>query len=119
VAAAAGPLLSLANGLVDLEADARTGRSGLAVRLGPSRGWRVLAFGTAATYGVAWLTLLAARPSGPWPAVLALAGTALAALGLIASASRDPRRREAGWLLGATGLGGLGVAWVAAVASAG
>jgi 4-hydroxybenzoate polyprenyltransferase len=121
VAALAGPLVSLANGLVDLEADARTGRAGLAVRLGPRRGWWVLAALTATTYGLAWMSLLALAPwpPAPGPVLIALVGTAIALAGLAGSASREARRREAGWLLGAVGLGALGVAWVAAVGSAG
>jgi 4-hydroxybenzoate polyprenyltransferase len=121
VAALAGPLVSLANGLVDHEADARTGRSGLAVRLGPLRGWWVLAALTATIYGLAWVSLLALAPRPPQPAPLVIAtlGTALAVLGLAGSASLVTRRREAGWLCGAVGLGALGVAWVAAVGSAG
>ena len=121
VAALAGPLVSLANGLVDHEADARTGRSGLAVRLGPRRGWWVLAALTATIYGLAWVSLLALapRPPEPAPLLIALVGTVLAVLGLVGSASLDARRREGGWLLGAVGLGALGVAWVAAVGAAG
>jgi 4-hydroxybenzoate polyprenyltransferase len=118
VAAIAGPMLSLANGLVDREADARTGRSGLAVRLGARRGWLVLVALTVTTYGLAWSSLLVLTgPSVPVaPASLGLAATGLALAGLRESRSRDPRRREAGWLLGAVGLAALGVGWVAAVA---
>ena len=61
------------------------------------------------------LLFLVPRAPEPWPIVVALAATALAAVGLVGSASRDPQHREAGWLLGAVALGALGVAWVAAV----
>jgi 1,4-dihydroxy-2-naphthoate octaprenyltransferase len=109
-------MVSLANGLVDREQDVRSGRSGLAVRLGARRGWRVLVALTAVTYGLAWVSLLLLAPgAGPAPILLGVAGTAFALAGLVGSRSADPRRREAGWLLGAVGLCSLGVAWVAAV----
>ena len=66
--------------------------------------------------------ILGASPvsaGGAWTDRIENVGTVLAVLGLVGSASLDARRREGGWLLGAVGLGALGVAWVAAVGSAG
>ena len=113
-------MVSLANGLVDREADVRTGQTGLAVALGQRRGWTVLAVLTASVHGLAWaaLLVLAPRPVGPVPILVGAGGTLLAIVGLAASASSASRRREAGWLLSAGGLGALGVAWVAAVDAA-
>ena len=117
VAALAGPMISLGNGLVDREADVRTGRSGLAVVLGQRRGWQVLVVLTVLIHGLAWsaLVVLARTPPEPATLLLAAAATLLAIVGLAGSARPEARWREAGWLLGAVGLGALAVAWVAAL----
>jgi 4-hydroxybenzoate polyprenyltransferase len=120
VAGLAGPMINLANGLVDREADERTGRTSLAVALGARRGWLVLVGLTAIVHGLAWAALLglAPRPLEPAPLLVAMAGTLLSAGGLVGSAGRDARAREGGFLLSALGLGTLGVAWVAAMEAA-
>ena len=118
VAALAGPMVSLANGLVDREADERTGRTGLAVALGQRRGWWVLAAADRDVHGLAWaaLLVLAPRPVGALPVVVGAAGTASRSSALAGSASRDARYREGGLRCSSrSGSGALGVAWVAAV----
>ena len=69
------------------------------------------------TYLLAWVSLFALSSGAVplAPIILAVGATALALAGLAGSRSRSQPRREAGWLLGAVGLGALAVAWVAAV----
>jgi 4-hydroxybenzoate polyprenyltransferase len=111
LAAASGPQLQLANGLVDLEDDRRAGQRTLAVRLGRSPALLVVALLTASIHGIAWATL----GSGPgMPIVVVASGSAVA--GLACLSLRDGRLRQAGWVLQATSLALLGLGWLSAVA---
>jgi 4-hydroxybenzoate polyprenyltransferase len=115
LAVVAGPALSIANGLVDLERDAAGGIPGPAVRLGHRRAVWVLAAMLALVYGAALLTIAF---DGMAPlSVLAIVGAAgLAAFGLWRSAQRDPRSREVGWRVQVVALALVTLGWVAGVA---
>jgi 4-hydroxybenzoate polyprenyltransferase len=141
----AGAALALANGLVDLERDAGSGRHGIAVRLGFPRAW---ALQTGLLAVVAAMALLIApgvpplpagghlpAPGGPpglpGSAVLGLEalrlvrlagigmGLVLLAIGSVALGSRRPAIRERGWELEAIGVAGLGIGWLTGAASGG
>lgn len=114
LAALAGPTIHLANSLVDLDADAQTGVASMATRLGEDRAPVVLAIATTAIYAMAWVILT--WFAGPPTAALltAAAATLCAGLGVSLSWRSAARAREQGWLLQATGLALLAVAWVTA-----
>jgi hypothetical protein len=142
LAVLAGAALSLANGLVDVERDAGSGRHGIVVRLGRWRSWAIQ---TAILAGVGLLALLVAPavppaaagpvpgqgggPGSPGSAVLGLEalriarvtgiglGLALLALGSIALAARRPGLRERGWELEAIGVAAVGIGWLAGTAA--
>jgi 4-hydroxybenzoate polyprenyltransferase len=116
LAAVAGPLVHLSNGLVDLESDRLVGRGGLAVRLGRPAARRLLAILVLVTYGLAWLTLLPLRPDR-FVLVLALISSSLAAAGVVLSGGVEPRSRELGWMAQSVALATLGVAWLMAAAA--
>lgn len=118
VAALAGPLLQVANGIVDLEADARAGVVGLAGRLGHARALVVVAALSLVIHGLAWITVASPGAALLTVGALALAGLASAS-GVLFSASSAPGRREWGWRAQATGIGLLAVGWLSAVAGAG
>ena len=131
----AGAALALANGLVDLERDARSGRPAAAVTLGSRRAWWVHAL---LLLVVALFAVLVA-PAVPAAGGSTLAGPAivpleilralrtwaviagLGALGLGAAALRAtrPAIRERGWELEAVGVAGIGLGWLAGTAAAG
>jgi 4-hydroxybenzoate polyprenyltransferase len=113
IAALAGPALQLSNALVDVQLDLGAGLGGPAVRLGREGAWRLLVMLTLLVYALAWVTLLAVRPTVPSLAA-AMAATGGAAVGVLLSRSADRRRREAGWATQAGAVALLGVAWVAA-----
>jgi 4-hydroxybenzoate polyprenyltransferase len=138
VAVLAGAGLSLANGLVDVERDARAGRQAVTVALGRERTWLVqtLALGLAVALAL-WLapTDAVAAPGSPAvpstggllvdPAVLHAIravgvplGAALVGLGAAVLLSRGPARRERGWELEAVGVAGIGLGWLAGTALA-
>jgi 4-hydroxybenzoate polyprenyltransferase len=114
LAGLAGPTIHLANSLVDLDADERAGVTSLATSLGEDRAPLVLTILTASIYVLAWviLTWLANPPMAALAA--ATAATLCAGLGVSLSWRSATRAREQGWLLQATGLALLAVAWVAA-----
>jgi 4-hydroxybenzoate polyprenyltransferase len=113
LAALAGPALHLANSLVDVESDARSGRTSLATRLGPRSARVALAILMAIILVLTWATLASvATPSGLALAVAAVA-TATTALGVGLSWQESRRAREAGWLLQASGLAAVAAAWLA------
>jgi 4-hydroxybenzoate polyprenyltransferase len=116
VAALAGPALQLSNGLVDLEADRLARVATLPASLGRARAVALMAGLVAVIYILAWGTLGAGLSApAPRPASLAVSGaTALALLGVILSASRGSRRREAGWQAQCLAIGLLGVGWLLA-----
>ncbi|HZW01289.1 MAG TPA: UbiA family prenyltransferase, partial [Candidatus Deferrimicrobium sp.] len=114
LAALAGPTIHLANSLVDLDADERTGLTSLATSLGEDRAPLVLTILTASIYVLAWVILLWTTDPPTAALLAASAGTLCAGLGVGLSWRSGSRAREQGWLLQATGLALLAVAWVAA-----
>ncbi len=118
----AGAALALANGLVDVERDARSGRPAAAVALGAGRAWWIHAvlLGSVALFAV---LVAPAVPEGGGVVPRALRTWAvvagLAALGLGAAALRStgPALRERGWELEAVGVAGIGLGWLAGAAA--
>ena len=122
--------LALANGLVDVERDARSGRRAVAVTLGRNRTWLgqtvaltiaallavFLAPGvnslSAGTSGAAAGTLVTLRTAG------VVLGIGLIALGSVCLGASRPGIRERGWELEAVGVAALGLGWLAGVAAA-
>jgi 4-hydroxybenzoate polyprenyltransferase len=130
VAAAAGLLLSLSNGLVDIERDRATGKTGIALRLGQGRAW-LADLGLVVALVALALLLIPSIPLGglaeasPGNGVtLALiqrtglvVGAIAMATGVVPLRSRAAARRERGWELQALGVAAIGVAWIAGVAA--
>jgi 4-hydroxybenzoate polyprenyltransferase len=117
LAAAAGPALQLANGLVDLERDRQLGFRGLPGLLGRPAALAVLALLHAAIHGAAWLTLLTGPATGT-PALFAVGSSgAMTLTGVVLSAAPDPGWREWGWRAQAVGLALLAAGWLAAVSA--
>ncbi len=112
LAALAGPLIQLSNGLADLERDAATGLRTLATRLGRRTSIVVMAAILIVIHGLAWATLMGVSAVTFLPVG---AATAVAILGLALSAAQQPRWREAGWMAQAIAIALLGLAWVSAV----
>jgi 4-hydroxybenzoate polyprenyltransferase len=112
LAALAGPLIQLANGLADLERDAAAGLPTLATRLGRRGSLTVIAVLLVVIYGLAWLTLTPATTAALLPAAGA---TTLALIGLGLSAAARPAWREAGWMVQAVSIALLGLAWLSVV----
>jgi 4-hydroxybenzoate polyprenyltransferase len=115
LAAIAGPTLHLANALVDLDADARSGHRSVAVRLGRRRAVQVLVVATVAVQALAWVVILGIA-SGPGPLAIGLVSSIAAACGLVATAHPSGRGAAWGWSLQAIAVALLAVAWVLAVA---
>ncbi|MEA2673747.1 MAG: hypothetical protein QOI92_939, partial [Chloroflexota bacterium] len=118
--------LALANGLVDVERDARSGRRAVAVALGRKRTWLAQAL----VLGIAGLLAVFLAPSVPGAGsgaavgtlvVLRTAGLALGAgciaLGSACLAASSPGVRERGWELEAVGVAALGLGWLAGIAA--
>jgi geranylgeranylglycerol-phosphate geranylgeranyltransferase len=117
----AGFGLALANGLVDVERDAATGRRGIVVALGPAMAWPVHA---GALGMVVLLAALLAPPAASSTGVLGTLrsagvplGGAVIAFGVAALRARSPRLRERGWELEAIGVAAVGIAWLAGTAA--
>jgi hypothetical protein len=130
----AGGALALANGIVDLERDARTDRRAVAVALGPGRAWAIHAALLAAVAAVAVLLAPAVPAVGgsgagaagsPVPLEVlrglrtwgVLAGLVALGLGSMALGSARPAIRERGWELEAIGVAGVGLGWLAGTAA--
>jgi len=112
LAALAGPVIQLSNGLSDLESDRAAGLRTLAARLGRRRTLVAIALMLVVIHGIAWLTLAS---TGSIAIVAACtAATALAVIGLVLSAQQDRDRREIGWMVQAASLGLLGLGWLGA-----
>lgn len=128
-----GAALSLANGLVDLERDARSRRPTFAVAVGARRTWLVhaglLAVLAAAAIWVAPAVPAVGSPAGSgggpvpldvlralrtWGVAIGLAGLAAGAALLLA---RSPAARERGWELEAVGVAAAGIGWLAGIAA--
>lgn len=116
LAALAGPALHLANSLVDVESDARTGRTSLATQLGPQRARSVLAVLVATIVALAWATLAVVGIEPGLALAAAIVATAMVTLGVALSWQGASRAREAGWLLQAAGLATMAAAWLASTA---
>jgi 4-hydroxybenzoate polyprenyltransferase len=114
LAALAGPLIQLSNGLPDLERDAATGLMTLAMRLGRRRSLLAMIALLLVVYGLAWVSLVGVSAATLLPVAIA---SALALAGLAFSASAAPRLREVGWMVQAVAVALLGIAWVATVES--
>jgi 4-hydroxybenzoate polyprenyltransferase len=112
LAALAGPLIQLSNGLADMERDMAVGIQTLATRLGHAGSLTVVASLVLVIHAIAWLTLAVDV------ALLLLAvPSALAVVGLRLSADGRPRWREIGWMVQAVAVALLGIAWVSTVES--
>ena len=107
LAALAGPMIQISNGLSDLERDAAAGLTTLATRLG--RRGSLLAIGAllVVIHGLAWLTL-----AQLWNAALIAVAGIWALIGLMFSAAEEPRWREVGWMVQACCVAALALAWV-------
>ena len=114
LAALAGPSIHLANSLVDIDADERAGARSLATALGRDRSRTALAILTFTVYGLAWAILFLTQDPPLAALVVAGAATLLAGLGVGLSWRPAPRARAWGWLLQASGLALLAVAWASA-----
>lgn len=125
-----GAGLALANGLVDVERDARAGRHAVAVALGPRWGWvaQTLALACAAALALLLAPAVPAAPSSTGGSDLELLravrtggiwlGIALLAAGATVLASPRASVRERGWELEAVGVAALGLGWLAGTAAA-
>jgi 4-hydroxybenzoate polyprenyltransferase len=137
VAVAAGAALALANGLVDIERDARAGRRAVAVELGQRRAWLVHASLLAAVAvaavvvapGVPDVTAAppaVGSPRGPIVGIDALrwlrtggvaAGVVGLTVGVVALAARSARLRERAWELETVSIAAIGLGWLAGTAA--
>jgi 4-hydroxybenzoate polyprenyltransferase len=117
LAAAAGPALQLANGVVDMERDRRAGSVTPALWLGRRRAIAAMMLLHALVHGTAWLALVSGP--GAWSvvplALLSMAGL-LAVAGLRLSASSAEALRERGWQAQASSIGVLALGWLAGAA---
>jgi 4-hydroxybenzoate polyprenyltransferase len=116
LAALAGPTIHLANSLVDVEIDERSGALSLATQLGRRRALRVLTWSTVFVWVIAWVVLLALPSLSREAGLAAAAATLVACVGLAASWHRSAAARQVGWLLQAVALAILALAWVVAAA---
>ena len=108
-------MIHLANGLADLEADARTGAPSLAIVLGRPRALRLLTVLTIVVQLLAWFVLLVVDlPAG---ALVLAAGASLLGWVGVALTWRGERPAQAGWLCQAVSVALLAVAWAAGAGS--
>lgn len=112
LAALAGPIIQLSNGLADIDRDRAVGVRTLAARLGQRRSVIIVGLLIAIIHLLAWLTLPGAAVTAA--TLLAAAATLLAVAGLALSAARRPMLREAGWMTQAASIALLGLGWVSA-----
>jgi 4-hydroxybenzoate polyprenyltransferase len=129
VAVLAGAGLSISNGLVDVERDARGGRGAAAVTLGRARAWALqagllgVAAGLALVLAPSVLSDTATRVDPGVLGALRLGGTwlgaLLIALGAVALGAGRPAVRERGWELQAVGVAALGLGWLAGTVASG
>ena len=129
----AGAALALANGLVDVERDARSARPAVVVALGRERAWSVHVVlmtlvaifavlvapavpsdGGAGGVGSGLVPFDVLRGLRTWAVVAGLLGLGLGALALRAL---RPAVRERGWELEAVGVVGIGLGWIAGTAA--
>jgi 4-hydroxybenzoate polyprenyltransferase len=112
LAALAGPLIQLSNGLADLERDSAAGIPTLATRLGRRGSLAVMATLLLVIHGLAWVTLVGVHVSTFAPVA---AASTVALAGLTLSAAPGQSRREVGWMVQAVAIALLGLAWLSAV----
>jgi 4-hydroxybenzoate polyprenyltransferase len=112
IAFLAGPMLQLANGLVDVEGDIAGGARGLVTRLGRRRAWSALLVLQVGINAFATVVVLNAGGGLPATAMILLAFS-LALVGVGLSGARAAQRREWGWRLQAGALALLAVGWLA------
>jgi 4-hydroxybenzoate polyprenyltransferase len=115
LAASIGAGLYLANALVDVDLDAVDEPTGLAVRLGQRGTVIALASILTVTQVLAW-SLWGGTERPATPALGMLAGTVLAASGVVLSAGRTRATRSMGWTIQAVAAALLGVGLVATLA---
>jgi 4-hydroxybenzoate polyprenyltransferase len=119
---AAGAALALANGLVDVERDARSGRPAAAVALGAGRAWWVHAVLLGSVAVAVLLAPAVPESGGAAPRTLrtwaVAAGLLALALGAMVLRSSRPAVRERGWELEAVGVAGVGLGWLVGAAAA-
>lgn len=125
-----GAGLALANGLADVERDARAGRRAIAVALGRRGAWAAQTLALAAAAVLAVMLAPAVPAAGTGSGVVDLdvlrtlrgvgiwLGIALIGAGAAALASGAATIRERGWELEAVGVACLGVGWLAGTAAA-
>jgi 4-hydroxybenzoate polyprenyltransferase len=111
LAALAGPIILLSNGLADLERDRASGVATLPARLGDRRSLVVIAILLAMLHGLAWLTL---PMDSAYSLALVAASSLTAASGFALLAIGSPALREVGWMLQAGSLALLGLGWLTA-----
>ncbi|MEO8625658.1 MAG: UbiA family prenyltransferase [Candidatus Limnocylindrales bacterium] len=109
LAALAGPMIQLSNGLADLERDAAAGLTTLATRLGRRGSLAVVLGLLGLIHGIAWLTI-----TNLWTLFPDAAASGLALAGFSLSAARRPNRRELGWMVQASAIALLAFAWLLA-----
>ena len=114
VAALAGPALSVANGLIDLDTDAAGGVRTLAVQLGRRRSLAFIAVAQLIIHGLALVTLPGEVPV--FVAILSGIAGALALGGLVALAQENRFLREVGWSAQAGSIAVLALSWLLAAA---
>lgn len=107
LAALAGPLIQLSNGLADAERDAAAGIRTLTTRLGRRGSLLVIAALLVVIHALAWLTV-----AQIWNLAVIAGASGLALAGLLLSASHQPARREIGWMVQAVAIALLALAWV-------
>ena len=113
----AGAGLALANGIVDVDRDARSGRSAVVVALGRRRAWitQTVLLAVAATLA------FALAPGGSSSSLIRWGGLMLGCVGLAAGAvvlaSARAGIRERGWELEAVGVAGLAIGWLAGLST--
>jgi 4-hydroxybenzoate polyprenyltransferase len=112
VAFLAGPMLQLANGLVDPGGDLSGGVRGLVGRLGAWRAWLTLLALQVAVNALALATLFADTGSGLPARSAVVAAAVLAFVGVALSRAAGMSRRERGWRCQAAALGLLAVGWL-------
>ena len=129
VAVLAGAALLVANGLVDLERDATSGKPTIAVRIGRGRAWllHTVAFAAAIALALALAPVVPAAPGADEGAPLGLRlawsvgvplGVVVIGIGAGLMALVSPALRERGWELEGIGTAILGLGWLAGAALA-
>lgn len=115
LAALAGPMIHLANSLVDLESDEQAGVTTLATRLGPTQARWALAGLTVSVYLFAWVALMSLAAVDAGAILAAVFATVMAAVGVGLSWQGSSRALQAGWMAQACGLAIFAVAWIVSV----